>query len=159
MRRSVGKPSRHKRKSCMFYPEDNFKSNWDLAISIILIFTCLVFPVRIAFVEEDDSLWKAINLTIDTLFFMDIIATFNNAYYDEDYQIVTNRKLIASKYLRSWFVIDLFAVVPFDMLSTRSNNLNDMARFTRLSRMYKLMKLARLLRILKILKQKSQLFK
>ena len=54
-------------------------------------------------------------------------------------------------YLKTWFVIDFFAVIPFDTL-TSGANYNDMARFTKLSKLYRLMKLARLLRILKILK-------
>jgi len=73
------------RKDCMIYPESSFKNNWDLLISLILIFTSLVFPVRIAFVEEDDQTWQNINLAIDLLFLSDIILNFNSAYYDEDY--------------------------------------------------------------------------
>jgi len=83
--RSNTKISGHKRKSCMLYPEDTFKSNWDLIISVVLIFTCLVFPFRIAFVEEDDNTWKLINAFIDILFLFDILLTFNSAFYNEDY--------------------------------------------------------------------------
>jgi hypothetical protein len=64
--------NRHSKKRCfskrrpgqskyLIYPEDSFKSGWDLYIAAILIFTCLVTPYRIALIEEDSPNWKALN--------------------------------------------------------------------------------------------------
>eukprot|EP00356_Strombidium_inclinatum_P001745 CAMPEP_0170511850 /NCGR_PEP_ID=MMETSP0208-20121228/66528_1 /TAXON_ID=197538 /ORGANISM="Strombidium inclinatum, Strain S3" /LENGTH=139 /DNA_ID=CAMNT_0010795421 /DNA_START=577 /DNA_END=996 /DNA_ORIENTATION=+ len=66
----------------IIYPDDTFKQNWDLLITFILIFTCLVLPVRIAFVEEDSFFWKGVNYFIDGVFTMDIILAFYTAFYD-----------------------------------------------------------------------------
>ena len=41
------------RKMCLFGPDSTFKSNWDLFITIILIFSCMLTPYRIAFVDEE----------------------------------------------------------------------------------------------------------
>ena len=55
---------RKERKKCMFYPEDTFKTNWDLYVTIILIFTCISTPYLISF-ETDTTGWKVINYFID----------------------------------------------------------------------------------------------
>ena len=65
----------------------------------VLIFSSVMSPYRLAFVEEDDTKWKVINAVVDTLFTIDILIVFNSAYYDDDYKIVENRKIIAKNYL------------------------------------------------------------
>lgn len=45
------------RKKCMIYPNNALKSNWDMVVTMVLIFTCMVTPYRIAFVEHDDDFW------------------------------------------------------------------------------------------------------
>ena len=107
---------RDHRKFFMFYPEDQFKANWDLFVTIILIFTCLSTPYRIAFIERDNTAWTVINYSIDSMFLIDIIFIFNSAYNDEDFRIVDDRKKIAKNYLNSWFTIDFLAIVPFDLI-------------------------------------------
>ena len=61
-------------------------------------------------------------------------------------------------YLKGWFTIDLFAIIPFDLFFG-GNGLNQMVRITRISKMYKLVKLTRLVRILKIFKESNKMFK
>ena len=110
------KRRRENRKACMLYPEDDFKNNWDLFITMILILTCIVTPVRIAFYEEDDVSWTIINYTIDFFFFIDIVVSFNSAFYDEDFRIVDSRRIISRDYVRGWFLIDLLSIFPFQPL-------------------------------------------
>ena len=159
---------RHKRKCCMCYPEDPNKAHWDLCISLILVFTCVMTPVDMAF-DDVGSHWDWILRVIDCLFFIDCIIIFNSAFYDEDFRIIENYKSIASSYIQSWFFVDILAIIPFDiiMMSTVSSDdsgdnsasLNKIVRVVRIGRMYKLIKLTKLLRMLKVVKEKSKLFK
>ena len=82
---------RDNRRACMFYPEDQRKANWDLYVTIILIFTCLSTPYLISF-ENDSKDWKIINYLIDGCFLIDIFFNFNQAYYDDDFVIIEDRK-------------------------------------------------------------------
>jgi hypothetical protein len=66
--------------------------------------------------------------------------------------------LIAKEYLKSWFIIDLLAIVPFDLLISY-NNYQEIIRIARLGKISKLIKMTRLLRILKIVKQRNQLMR
>ena len=102
---------------CLIYPEDKYKSNWDLLMAVLLIFTCMVTPYRIAF-SEDDALWITINYTVDFLFFCDIIVIFFTAFYDEEFVIHENRWTIAKNYIKSgWLFIDALAIFPFTWFS------------------------------------------
>ena len=98
----------------MCYPEDPIKANWELFVSLILVFTCIMTPVNMAFDEDMGDEWDYILGIIDFLFLIDCIVMFNSAYEDEDFQIVEDYKNIACQYIRSWFFIDILAIIPFD---------------------------------------------
>jgi hypothetical protein len=119
---------------------------------VILIFTCLVTPYRLAFVDIETQTWKLINYGVDVCFVLDILIIFNSAFNDEDLKLVDNRKKIFRAYIQSWFFIDLIAIVPFDVFFVNNKDINQIVRITRIGRLYKLVKLMRLVRIIKVLK-------
>jgi hypothetical protein len=58
-------------------------------MTIVLLVTCVLTPLNIAFQSENTSLTEnLVEWFIDLCFFFDIIVIFNSAYYDEDYIIV-----------------------------------------------------------------------
>ena len=69
----------------MFYPEDQLLNKWNLLITLVLLFTSIVTPARIAFVDTDSGLWLTINLLVDVLFAIDILVVFNTAFYSLDF--------------------------------------------------------------------------
>lgn len=75
----------------MIYPNNALKNNWDMIITMVLIFTCMVTPYRIAFVEVDDEFWTIINSTIDFMFLIDMILSFISAYYTDDFELIEDR--------------------------------------------------------------------
>ena len=92
------------------------------------------------------------------MFLIDIIIIFNSAYEDDDFNLIDIRKIIGKTYVKSWFFIDLFAIVPFHLI-LGSADFGDIVRITKIGKMYKLIKLTRLLRVLKIVKEKSKIAK
>jgi hypothetical protein len=73
---------RDNRKAFMFYPEDPTKGNWDLFITIVLLWTCIATPARIAF-EDGNTVevgWETVKWIVDFLFLIDIVINFNTAY-------------------------------------------------------------------------------
>ena len=82
------------------------------------MFTCIVTPARLAFDFKDDSTtddegvdhWEIINYIVDICFLIDIFFTFNSAYIDEDFKVISSRKVIAVNYLKGWFTIDFVAI-------------------------------------------------
>ena len=68
--------------------------------------------------------------------------------------VVTDLRRIAHRYMRSWFLVDLFSVVPFELLSLMPNSkwISNLS-VLRLVRLLRLVKLVRLLRTMRILKR------
>ena len=48
------------------------------------MYTAVVIPFRVAFVDGSSDAWFALEIIVDLLFFIDIILTFNTAYQDDD---------------------------------------------------------------------------
>jgi hypothetical protein len=129
-------------------------------MTLVLVITCILTPYNIAFYSGDEPPALAMTiLMIDVLFLVDIFVIFNTVFYNEEMETITSRKLIAKNYLGGWFMVDLLAIVPFDIILSAGTDINQMIKVARVGRLYKLVKLTRLLRILKIMKDKSRLMK
>ena len=106
-------------KKKILYPDDPFRKKWDLFITLLLLFTCTATPYRIA-VEETttdiDVAWAIIDNLVDFFFFIDIILNFFMAYYNSEYKLIEDRRTIAISYLKSWFIIDVIAILPIDYI-------------------------------------------
>lgn len=63
------------------------------------------------------------------------------------YRFVVNR----CKYLSSWFVPDLIAVIPFDAFIEQSS-VNKLARVSRIGKVYKLVRVAKLSKFVRFLR-------
>lgn len=48
--------------------------------------------------------------------FSDIILNFRTTFVSRKGEVVSNSRLIAVNYFRSWFIVDLLAALPFDLL-------------------------------------------
>lgn len=50
---------------------------------------------------------------VNILFAIDILFTFNTAIEDKDGDLIADRSIVNSRYLKGWFTIDLVSTVPF----------------------------------------------
>ena len=85
-------------------------------MTIILLVTCILSPYSIAFYNVEGFSMRIISAVTDVLFFIDMLVIFNTAIYDEDMQLIVDRKKIAIIYLKGWFTIDLLSIIPFDVI-------------------------------------------
>lgn len=60
--------------------------------------------------------WAIFELLVDFLFFIDIIVNFLSTYLTNEGDEVTDPRVIAKGYLKSWFLLDLIACVPFSLI-------------------------------------------
>lgn len=72
--------------------------------------------------------------------------------------MVDERREIAKSYLKGWFTIDLFTVLPISQIMS-TVSYGNMGRIARLPKLYRLIKVIRLIRILKVIKEKNNLIK
>ena len=94
----------------MIHPDGLVKKTWNLILTFLLLYTAIVMPYRMAFLEtEKYDDWYYVELTVDALFFLDLILNFFSAYYSDDGTLIIGREQIAITYARSWFILDLIA--------------------------------------------------
>lgn len=86
------------------------------------------------------------------MFFLDILVIFNSAILDDDFQIIDDRCMIVKDYLSGWFIIDIVAILPFDLLTSGNGDATRMVRYARIGRVTKVLKLMKLMRLLKLQK-------
>ena len=118
-----------KRRRCILKNNSNGKFIWDIFIIIIAIFVCFTSPYVFSFSNEfpGKDIFDAVCLSIDIIFFVDIIVIFRTSYVnnmtgDEIY----SPSLIAKNYLfSSRFVLDFLSSLPFDYFKLGTGYVGD----------------------------------
>lgn len=86
-------------------------------IMLLVVYVAIVLPYRLAFSLEESKANRIISYMIDISFFIDMILTFFTSYFDEiNLKEVVNHKDIALKYLKSWFILDVLSIFPFELV-------------------------------------------
>ena len=145
--------------TCVLYPDDTFVAYWTKFITLLLLYTAVVTPYRVAFVEEDTTDWLIVDLVIDSIFFIDVLVIMFLAYYDKENNLEVRNKVIIKSYLKTWMVPDLIACLPFQVILENERNYNSLIRVAKLPRLYRMLKLAKLFRMVKIIKNKDKMKK
>ena len=140
-----------------------FMNIWDLWVIIALGYTLTITPFEVCFVNSKPGLsvmfW--LNTIIDFTFIIDTILQFLIMYPERTSTgtiFVGDFKKIAWRYLTSWFIVDILAIPPFDLImfiaDANSENGVDLQQF----RIFKLVRCLRIVKIFRILNT-SQLVK
>jgi hypothetical protein len=131
------------------HPEGSFMVKWDMMMLVALLFTAIVTPYEIAFIETVpwDTMFT-VNRAVDILFLFDLIFSFFVMFYDTDGRLVKNWYRIARRYLTGMFIVDFLSILPFDTVKFMAPELSDTTiRFMRLPRLLKLLRLSRVIKI------------
>ena len=81
-------------------------------------------PYNLAFnkaVSNDGIVMMVINSIVDVIFFIDIIFNFHTSFVGADGSVIVDEKKIRQNYLRSGFLIDVMACLPYDALNIFSS--------------------------------------
>ncbi|XP_058125655.1 potassium voltage-gated channel subfamily H member 8 [Anopheles coustani] len=120
-----------------------FKGCWDWMILVATFYVAIAVPYNAAFVKTD-RLTMVSDVVVEALFIVDILVNFRTTYVSRKGEVVSDSKSIALNYLRSWFVVDLLAALPFDHLYA-SNVISGEESHIHLVKLTRLLRLARLL--------------
>uniref|UniRef100_A0A673G6U6 Voltage-gated inwardly rectifying potassium channel KCNH2 n=1 Tax=Sinocyclocheilus rhinocerous TaxID=307959 RepID=A0A673G6U6_9TELE len=128
-----------------------FKAVWDWVILLLVIYTAIVTPYSAAFLLSDEeeaamqrcgyscSPLNVVDLMVDIMFVVDIVINFRTTYVNSNDEVVSQPGRIAIHYFKGWFLIDMVAAIPFDLLIYRST-----------TTLIGLLKTARLLRLVRV---------
>lgn len=109
-----------------------FKAVWDWLILLLVIYTAILTPYSAAFLlnnEEEASIQSCVyscsplnvvDLIVDIMFIIDIVINFRTTYVNANDEVVSHPLRIAVHYFKGWFLIDMVAAIPFDLLIYRN---------------------------------------
>ena len=141
----------------MIHPKNKVKQIWDFWIVFLLIYTAILVPYKVCFVDKTSDPEFIWDLFVDASFFTDIALTFYTAIETKE-GFITDKKVIAKTYVKGWFFLDLFTSIPFQILekigSSSDSNLGDSKalRLARIPRLYRLLRIFRLFKLMKVFK-------
>ncbi|XP_030743954.1 potassium voltage-gated channel subfamily H member 6 isoform X2 [Echinops telfairi] len=132
-----------------------FKAVWDWLILLLVIYTAVFTPYSAAFLlshQEESrredcgytcSPLTVVDLIVDIMFVVDIAINFRTTYVNTNDEVVSHPRCIAVHYFKGWFLIDMVAAIPFDLLIFRTGS-------EETTTLIGLLKTARLLRLVRV---------
>ncbi|XP_068165359.1 potassium voltage-gated channel subfamily H member 7 isoform X2 [Antennarius striatus] len=132
-----------------------FKAVWDWLILLLVIYTAIFTPYSAAFLLNDIeeqrrrecgyscSPLNVVDLIVDIMFIVDILINFRTTYVNANEEVVSHPGKIAIHYFKGWFLIDMVAAIPFDLLIFGSGS-------DETTTLIGLLKTARLLRLVRV---------
>lgn len=145
--------------------------SWDLVMFMLLVYSTVSIPVFLSFFDDetcspyflDQMFWFYVDFAVDALFIVDIVVSFRTAIIRRqhgDMWILTRPLNIAKRYIRGFFLVDLIASFPFELVimqycvpnADESDNVGSSSVISRGSRILKLFKIVRILRLLRVAK-------
>uniref|UniRef100_A0A1A7WJ41 Potassium voltage-gated channel, subfamily H (Eag-related), member 7 n=3 Tax=Iconisemion striatum TaxID=60296 RepID=A0A1A7WJ41_9TELE len=140
---------------CTILHYSPFKAVWDWLILLLVIYTAILTPYAAAFLLNDQeeqrrrecgyscSPLNVVDLMVDIMFIIDILINFRTTYVNHNEEVVSNPAKIAIHYFKGWFLIDMVAAIPFDLLIFGSGS-------DETTTLIGLLKTARLLRLVRV---------
>ncbi|XP_050780647.1 potassium voltage-gated channel subfamily H member 3 isoform X2 [Gopherus flavomarginatus] len=126
-----------------------FKAGWDGLILLATLYVAVTVPYSVCVGAGSDEGLTAgrgppsvCDLCVEILFILDIVLNFRTTFVSKSGQVVFDPHSIFLHYLTSWFLLDLLAALPFDLLYAFKVNVYFGAH---------LLKTVRLLRLLRLL--------
>ncbi|XP_028822574.1 potassium voltage-gated channel subfamily H member 2-like isoform X2 [Denticeps clupeoides] len=131
-----------------------FKAVWDWLILLLVIYTAILTPYSAAFLlsgQEEQNMHNCgyscsplnvVDLIVDIMFIIDIVINFRTTYVNANDEVVSHPLRIAVHYFKGWFLIDMVAAIPFDLLIYRNGE--------ETTTLIGLLKTARLLRLVRV---------
>lgn len=145
----------------MITPGTVFHRRYSWLNVVLLIYCAFTIPVRVSFDFELGALMSVLEFVIDVFFMVDVFVNFRTGFVKqedgEEPVVVTDAKMVARHYLRTWFCVDTLSAFPitFFLGQDTLGGANRVPRLIRIPRIIRLMRLVRLLRLLKLLQTNS----
>lgn len=167
---SFGGPEEH---CCMapgvvIHPDFWFCRYKDIVMTLLILYSCSWEPFKAAFAEGDE-LNNISDIFVDALYCADILVNFVTGYRTHN-DVELNPKVIALTYVKSWFIVDVAATFPWDILAAGATGVDENVDIgdadsgagvgqLALLRLLRLIRILRILRMGRIVERLSNHFK
>ncbi len=143
----------------VFNPTSGQRLFWEMLGLIFLKYDFVMIPLSVFNLPWRHICFVLMELTMNIYWSFDILLSFRTAVYSDGKLETTPRK-IAMSYIRSWFVLDLFVLVPaWISLIGGTAELRDarLLRGLKGIRFVRMLRMLRTLKLLRILKLKNRI--
>ncbi|XP_038608916.1 potassium voltage-gated channel subfamily H member 3 [Tachyglossus aculeatus] len=132
-----------------------FRAGWDGLILLATLYVAVTVPYSVCFSSAREASASRgppsiCDLSVEVLFILDIVLNFRTTFVSKSGQVVFAPRSICLHYITTWFLLDLVAALPFDLLHALKVNVYFGAH------LLKTLRLLRLLRLLPRLDRYSQ---
>uniref|UniRef100_A0A8C6TYQ7 Voltage-gated inwardly rectifying potassium channel KCNH3 n=1 Tax=Neogobius melanostomus TaxID=47308 RepID=A0A8C6TYQ7_9GOBI len=136
-----------KKSRCILLHYSTLKAGWDWLILLATFYVAITVPYNVCFIGDDEELTRSTTVSdifVEILFIIDIVFNFRTSYVSKSGQVIFDARQICFHYLTTWFIIDLVAALPFDLLYAFKVSVASVVH---------LLKTVRLLRLLRLLQK------
>eukprot|EP01048_Picozoa_sp_COSAG05_P019619 COSAG05_NODE_3120_length_2308_cov_92.211467_1_plen_596_part_10 len=170
----VGNPCVNAFLKFAFQPATKGRLAWDLVILVLVLYSSIFTPYDASFTPDketdshvmgaptiqhpdgivhegphhDESWRESFNSIVDAMFYIDIVLTFFTGF-DKGFEVVMDKKQIAAKYLKGWFLIDFVATVDWQVVVHVYSPILAKSQSVGMLRLVKVLRLARASRLIK----------
>lgn len=144
---------------CALSPLSQKRVCWDICAVVMLLFEIWLTPFRFFFLAEmaaPPSL-LLIQHVCTGFWSMDIVLNFFTGYVQKD-QLILDCRRCARNYLHNWFVIDLIATIPYDLLiaAATGSEMTSTIRVTKVTKVVKTLRFLKMVRAMQIMYRMDQ---
>ncbi|KYM86386.1 Cyclic nucleotide-gated cation channel alpha-3, partial [Atta colombica] len=133
------RPHRQKPPKTVVNPDEDFYYYWLMLVSFCVLYNLWTLIVRQSLPELQalaPGTWFALDCFTDFTFFLDILVQFRTGYLEQGLMVYNSRKLAGHYFKSKFFFLDLFALLPVDLLQLSLGS-NPMLRFFRFLKLYR----------------------
>ena len=138
----------------MIHPNTPFCQVKDIAFIFLVLYSATYEPYKAAFLIQFVTVADTLDIIVDVCFWVDIVLNFFTGY-EKTAGVELDKRNVAVHYLKGWFIIDLAATFPWDVLVTPTEETENSLRQLSLLRLLRLIRVLRILRLGRIVERLS----
>lgn len=110
--------------SYIILPTSTKKIVWDFVIYSFTLYHLFFIPIDIGFgkdclfMQNTYNIYKAVDIIMTIVFFVDILLTFVTAIYNTKGQLIYTLRVLASNYIGIDLILDIISLIPFQLFQT-----------------------------------------
>lgn len=122
------------------------RNTFEKMMQIFMVYTGFFVPLWACFQISYHPAQLAVDYTIDACFWVDILLTLRTAFYNENNELVIDKKVIFGTYIRKRLYFDVIANFPFELFALAAGHGIESPAFSawRLWRMFRFFRIKRL---------------
>ena len=103
--------------SCLYWPEEGTRCQTYYSYWMLLhkLYVCFIVVGRISFERKPVIEMVYVEFYMDVVFFIDMIRCFTQPYM-EGTRLITDRNKIVCRYVKSWFLFDVYGFFPLALI-------------------------------------------